>query len=89
VCFKSNGGRSKSGECNAGRPVQRHSFADWAACIRKLHAARYSSPGMTAARGASAGGLLTAAGCMLYPGLVKSAILRVVCAIVPAVLWAP
>ena len=37
------------------RTLQHHSFKDFIACARHLHALGYSTPSRTAARGASAG----------------------------------
>ncbi|XP_019627440.1 PREDICTED: prolyl endopeptidase-like [Branchiostoma belcheri] len=52
-------------------------FKDLESCISHLHGAGYSSPGLTAACGTSAGGMAVAALCNRSPGLLAAAIMKV------------
>ncbi|XP_035694292.1 prolyl endopeptidase-like [Branchiostoma floridae] len=53
------------------------SFQDLESCIAHLHGAGYSSPGLTAACGTSAGGTAVAALCNRSPDLIAAAVMKV------------
>ncbi|XP_078591496.1 prolyl endopeptidase-like [Branchiostoma floridae x Branchiostoma japonicum] len=53
------------------------SFQDLESCIAHLHGAGYSSPGLTAACGTSAGGMAVAALCNRSPDLLAAAVMKV------------
>lgn len=53
------------------------STQDFESCIKSLQQMGYSCPELTAAKGASAGGLVVGAVCNRSPGLLKAAVLKV------------
>ncbi|XP_072173313.1 prolyl endopeptidase-like [Diadema setosum] len=76
-CHVRGGGEMGRHWYDGGRLDQKHhSFEDFQSCVHLLHSAGYSQPQLTAAWGASAGGLLIAACCNRFPELLKAAVMR-------------